>query len=184
MTRARDFLGAWRIPRGRRTPRTEPPRPGGVAERWRCLTTDPATGNRYAATHMLDALALTMDDVLAGDVVPEEWLFRGRLTPAPAECRAWAAATASAIRRAIASGVPDDRETALLVWLVKYADTSAPEPMRTIHPDRAERRRASRRLRTMLPDLGQVAGDGTAEALLDLLRTGRPLPAVAVGGGA
>ncbi|HTI32134.1 MAG TPA: hypothetical protein VL422_00570 [Miltoncostaea sp.] len=152
-----------------------------MADRWRCLTTDPATGIRYRATHILDALALTMDDVLAGDAVPEEWLLRGRMPPAPAECRGWVAATAAAVRQALASGVSGDRETALLLWLVKYADTSAPEPMRTIHPDRTERRHASRALRGVLPDLGGEPGDPAAEALLQLLRATRPRAIPGVG---
>jgi hypothetical protein len=168
--------------------RAEAARPGGVAARWRCLTIDPATGRRFRSTNLLDGLALAMDDVLAGREPAEGWLLRGPiLGDDPADCRAVGAAAAAAARRGIATGVPDDRETALLLWLVKYADVGVPEPATTIYPSRAERRRARSRLRRLLPDLGGPPGDPTAERLLDLLREARPsaaaLGAIAAGGG-
>ena len=164
--------------------RAEDARPGGVAARWRCLTVDTATGRRHRRVALLDGLALAMDDVLAGDDPGGDWLLRGPVAGDPAhDCRASAAAAAAAMRRGIATGVPDDRETALLLWLVKYADVGATEPMHSIHPRRAERRRARRRLRHMLPDLGGAPGDPTTERLLDLLRAARPSAAIPVGGG-
>ena len=57
--------------------------------------------------------------------------------------------------------------------------------MRTIHPQFAARRRARRRLRHLLPDLGGAPDDPVRERLLDLLRETRPSASVGmVDGGA
>ncbi|WP_217913413.1 hypothetical protein [Miltoncostaea marina] len=154
------------------------PRPGGVAERWACLTAGATAGGRLRGARLLDGLALAMDEVLAGGPAPDDWVTAGPIAPPAGDRRAIGDAAAADVRRALTSGAAPDRATALLVWLVKYADVGTPEPLRRVQAGALARRHVRRLLRRALPDVGGGPGDPVGERLLVLLRAARPAPGV------
>ena len=148
-----------------------PPRAGGIAERWFWLAYEIEENRRLPLSRDLDGSALGFDGMLTGERDLVEGPPNGPMSPPPRPASAGPASHARGVRevrRILRGGNPRNVNEALLVWLVKGADSESVRLLAILFPTSRDRLRARRRLRAMFPGISAEESYAQAAALIGL----------------